>query len=307
VAGVTSSADLRVHPSNCFQNRLAFAPDAFLAWIVPAGSGPGDLRYATFWGGGIGEDNILALACETSGLVTFCGYSAAGAVPVTPRCLQDAGGPNQTFGFVARLQLAGRGALDLVYASLACPPHAGTNTMLTGLALDELGDVWLAGSTGSNLYHAVNPYQSYAGARDSVLTSLPLLPGPAGCVGRRDLGLSTACTPPPARLYSGMARAPLPGTTFGLTASNAPPGAPGVLVWGLPAQVAVFNAWLLVNPPLLDLTTSADAQGFARLDLPIPSGLPPVPCWTLSTQWLFLTNAACPGTGPLAASERLDF
>jgi hypothetical protein len=185
-----------------------------------------------------------------------------------------------------------------------------TLTVWTRLLLDEVGDVYAAGATNSPSYPVVNG-QGPAGGRDAVLTHLPLLPGgqPGACVMRQQIALAVpACGMLP--LYTGMAGAPVPGTTFGITATNAPPGSLGVLALGLsvpPVQLLPpFNGWLLAQP-FATVVRISGPLGFARHDLSVPAALPAVPCWGLGAQWLFLTNTSCPGTGLLGTSERLDF
>jgi hypothetical protein len=308
VGGATDSADLPVTP-NCLQPAPRSSRDAFLVRIDPA-LGTAGRRYSTYLGGDAGEDNVLALAVETSGLVTLAGYTAGGNFPVTPRCLQPTAGAGQTFGVVARLQLAGQGASDLLYSTLVCP-LGPSGTVLTGLALDEVGDAFVTGRSNATNYHLQNAFQATnAGGADAVITHLPLLPGgmPGTCVTRQLLALAMpACGMPRVPLYTGMAGTPLPGTTFGITATNAPPSSPGVLVLGahLGSPFQVLNANLLVTPTV-PIGTTADPLGFTRTNLTIPASLPVVPCWNLGAQWFFLTNATCPGTGLLGASERLS-
>jgi hypothetical protein len=217
---------------------------------------------------------------------------------------------------VARLELAGNGASDLLYATLVGGIATSTNTNLTGLALDEYGDVYIAGYHGRNNNPTTNTYPTTAnafqpanaGGRDAVIAHLPLLPGglPGICVIRQQQALATpACGAAPIPLYTGMAQAPVPGVTVGFTATNAPRAAPGALVLGTATPpVQLLNTWLLAIPGAI-LFRPSNPLGFARQDIVVPPGLVPVACWGLSAQWLFLDNGAC--TGRLATSERLDF
>jgi len=62
---------------------------------------------------------------------------------------------------------------------------------------------------------------------------------------------------------------------------------------------------VLVGTDVVGGMQTSDALGFGRHVLPLPPGTPTGV--TVRSQWFFLTNAACPGTGPVATSERLEF
>ncbi|HEX6810675.1 MAG TPA: hypothetical protein VF384_03535 [Planctomycetota bacterium] len=303
--GGTGSTNLPVTPG-CYQPTFSGVTpnESYVAWLDPFSSPP-SLRYCTYFGGPAGEDHFMAVAVESSGVVTVGGFSGDGSAPTTPRCLWSTGGANQYFGLLARFHLAGNGTRDLLYSTLLSEPVGGNLRMfVTGIALDEMGDAWLCGLCGVPLYPEVNRIQAYAGGADLVLTHMPLLPGG---VSRDMLQFATpACTTPaPLPLYTGMANAPVMNNWFGFTATNAPPNWIGVLVLGtpLPGPVQVFNVSLLASPDLLFLALS-DPQGHARLDFTLPPG-PPPPNWGLAAQWFFFTTAACPGSGIFGASERL--
>ena len=131
-------------------------------------------------------------------------------------------------------------------------------------------------------------------------------------VEREELALGTpTCGTPAVPLHTGVAWPAVPGTSFGITATNAPPASAGLLVVGTPRAVAAslplpFNGWLLVDS-FANAFALSDAQGYARVDLTMPAGPAGPSCWGLSAQWFFLTNVACPGTGVLGNSERLVF
>jgi hypothetical protein len=307
LAGITFSTDLPVS-NGCLQPRLQPSPgapgrDALLAWIDPS-RGTTGLRYVTYLGGDAGEDNVLALACESSGLVTAVGYTRGGNFPTTDGALKTAPSPDQTHGFVSRLRLDQGGPTDLAYSSLVGGTAPGTWTRWAAVALDDAGDAWCAGDSNSTAYPLVAPHQPLlGGGNDAVITHLPLLPGGAS---REDLGSATpACIAP---LYAGMHGAPRPGrVNFALTATNAAPGGLGALLLGAPASrpSPILNAFLLVDPLLASGTLQGDGLGHAELVVPVPATLPTGV--VVAVQWFFLTNPTCPGSGPLASSERLVF
>ncbi|MGK0262830.1 MAG: hypothetical protein ACI8UD_001476 [Planctomycetota bacterium] len=308
IGGLTFSGNMPVTPG-CLQSTLAnpvtgSLMDGFVCHIDPALGSTG-LLYATYLGGDLGNDPVLALEVETSGIVTVAGWSDGGNFPTTSRCLQDALGSGQTGGMVARLALDGQGGDDLLYATFVGGVAGSTNTRCNSICMDDVGDVYVVGSTDSSAYPMANAQQSALVGREGVLTHLALLPGN---VQRVHLPLATpACGVP---LYTGAGNAPVPGQTFFVTATNAPPGAPSILVLGgaiFPTPLPTpFNGTLLVNPLVL-LSGVADAYGAARVGIPVPSTAPVIMSWNLGAQWLFFTTPTCPGSGVLATSERLAF
>ena len=312
LGGYTISSDLPVTPG-CLQPTFQAAGSGSLGpdmdgWLchVDPGLGASALRYATYLGGNTGEDSVSEIAVESSGIVTIAGWmSGGGSFPTTPRALLDGPGAMTGYGYVTRLDMAGMAGDDLLYSTRVGAVGAGFS-WLNALQLDERGDAWLVGTTDAPTFPTNNAYQSsLAGDYDGCLLHLPLLPG---CVGRSDLAAATpACGAP---LYTGMAGAPIPGTTFAITATNAPPAALGLLVLGNTLATTPiplpYNGNLLVNPQVLT-TVVSDNLGAARFELTLASSLPAACPWNLAAQWVFFTNATCPGTGTLATSARLDF
>jgi hypothetical protein len=314
VAGYTLSSNFPL-TANCWDSSFGgglfgLACDGFVTHIDPQYQGPlpppgrPGLRYATLVGGAAGEDAVMAVACESSGLVTLAGY-CPGNLTVTPRCHQDTAAVAQYLGAVVRLAMRGNGAADLLYGTYV-GGAVGNRTLLVALALDDVGDVFVAGETQSASFPLTNAIAGLVpGGREGAIMHLPLLPGG---VFRDQLAIaSTACTAP---IYTGAGRAPVPGDTFTITATNAPPGMPGLCVLGTPASPvslpAPLHGTLAVAPAVTPLEF-ASATGHAYTAITLPPTLPALPTWGLAAQWFFFTSAACPGTGPFANSERLAF
>ncbi len=279
--------------------------DAFVTWLDPSLAGAGGLRYSTYLGGNGGEDNVLAIAVQSSGHITVAGYTAGG-VSTTPRSLQPTVGPTQLTGLVARLRPGSQGSADLLHATYVGGTASGTITLCTSLVLDEVGDAFVAGATTTSSFPQQLPIPGTARVgREGFAMHLPLLPGGVF----RD-GLAFAVPGCAAPLHTGAGGAPLPGSTFLITATNAPPSSLGILVLGTsttPSPLpSPYAASLLVSTIAVPLVT-ADAAGAAAHPLAIPPGYTIGASWGLAAQWLFLTNAACPGTGLVASSERLNF
>lgn len=303
IGGVTWSTNLATTPG-ALQPALAGGAatlggpsDGFLCWLDPTQC-TAPLRYCTYLGGNAGQDMVTALAIESSGIVTAAGHSAGGTFRTTNRCLQPTLAAGQYGGIVCRIALAGLGTQDLEYSSFV-----GTGSIILSVVLDNVGDAWLAGANWLGTHPVVNAVPPSApGSRDGIVMHLPLL---AGGISRQGLACATpACGVP---LYTSAGSAPAPGQTFVLRATGAPPSGVGALLLGLPQPCTpVFNVGALVAPMAV-LFLPATTLGSAAHRIPVPSTLTPVANWGLGTQWLFLTNPVCPGSGLLAASERLAF
>jgi hypothetical protein len=114
---------------------------------------------------------------------------------------------------------------------------------------------------------------------------------------------STACVVP---LVAGVRQAPQRGSPgFGLTFSAAPPLSSGAVLVGsgLTQPWPVLGADILVSP-WVSVGAASDGLGFATFGLPVPATVQVGA--QLSVQAVFLTNAACPGSGLIASSDRID-
>jgi hypothetical protein len=268
-----------------------------LSWLDPSRSATQQLRYSTFFGGNGGEDSIRCLTVDASGLVTVCGHTSGGSFPTTPGAYQRQFPPQSSGGMVARFELAGNGSRDLHYSSYVGGP--GVQGNLRELVLDPVGGVVAAGRTQSSSYPTQNPYQSaLRGTANAVITHLDMLPHPV-----RRGGPSTPACPWP--IYAGVNSQPSAGNaSFAVLATGAAPHAAGALFFGPPSASWPFlNLQMLLTPPILGVSATADDLGFAQLPVAIPASAPsPL---GLGVQWVFLTNPTCPGTGPLSASDAL--
>src|SRR5262249_11364856 len=152
--------------------------------------------------------------------------------------------------------------------------------------------------------NAWQPAHSGPGLRDAVITHVPLMAG-----GTSRFGGAFATPACAQSLYHGTFGTPIAGNTaFALSATNAPPAGLGTVAFGFaplpgPVFVPALGIHALVPTTVIGGTILSDALGFARYPLPVPAGL--APGFLLYSQWAFLTNATCPGSGPLAASEGL--
>jgi hypothetical protein len=107
------------------------AADAFVAKFSPDGS---QLLYLTIFGGSA-IDIASALALGGDGSVFVVGYTLSSDFPVTAGALQPASGSGG--GFLAKLNPAG----SLIYGGTL-------GSIVTGIALDSAGDVFISGGSG---------------------------------------------------------------------------------------------------------------------------------------------------------------
>ncbi len=123
------------------------------------------LMYSTYLGGS-GDDQASGIAVDTAGNVYVAGSTDSTAFPLTTSGSHPAPAV-QTHVFVAKLDATGS---NLIYADFL-----GGNNEDNGfaLALDAANNVYVTGSTASNNFPMVNPYQgTYPGGFDGFLSKI---------------------------------------------------------------------------------------------------------------------------------------
>ncbi|HXF70066.1 MAG TPA: SBBP repeat-containing protein, partial [Thermoflexus sp.] len=155
VTGGTDSSDFPVTPGaydttcgtdgNCNYDGTYYYPDAFLVKLNPAGQGASDLLYATFLGGG-NSDGGSSIAVDGSGAAYVVGVTFSNDFPTTPGAF-DTSQNGVLDAFIVRLNPAGQGNADLVYATFL----GGSNwDSGYGLAVDGGGAAYVVGWTDSS-------------------------------------------------------------------------------------------------------------------------------------------------------------
>ncbi|MCA1703350.1 MAG: SBBP repeat-containing protein, partial [Actinobacteria bacterium] len=131
-----------------------FDLDVFVTKFLPAGNGPSDLLYSTFFGGtdADGSSGDMALAADGTVYITFSTDSfdipmTAGAYRPFRRDLTDV--------VVARINPAGGGSSDLLYSTLV--PSDGIDQPF-GIAVDGRGHAFVTGHAGFN-FETRNPLE----------------------------------------------------------------------------------------------------------------------------------------------------
>jgi hypothetical protein len=168
VGGETSSSDFPV--LSAFQSASGGQQDGFIAKLNSQGS---ELLYSTYLGG-MGDDNVAALALDTSGNVYVTGGTASPNFPAVnafqPRIRggQDA--------FVAKL---GPSGTTLIYSTYlgGSGGTVGMPECGTGIDVDGAGNAYVTGTTSSLDFPVVAPLQnSLNGSLDAFIAKV----NPAG-------------------------------------------------------------------------------------------------------------------------------
>jgi uncharacterized protein (TIGR03437 family) len=164
VAGLTSSKDFPTTPGSL---RPAFPGQnvdttGFVLKLNPTGSVP---VYSTYLGSSGGSsfapsfDAALAIGVDTAGSAYVTGETGSTDFPTTPGAVQavfdsssrnETGPPNPN-GFVTKLNPSG--------SALSYSTYLGAGSRGQGIAVDLVGNTYLAGSTGSPSFPLANPIQ----------------------------------------------------------------------------------------------------------------------------------------------------
>lgn len=267
--------------------------DAFVARLDAAGS---QLIYSTFLGGSA-MDQARGLFLEPDGSAVVTGNTASTDFPVTPDAIQTACAGARD-AFVSRLDPTG--------SILAWSSYLGGTGEDYGdaAAMARLGQALVASNTTSADFPvtagAFNTV--HGGAQDAFLACVPLHADGVARFG----SASANCMGAPAAYAAADARAGAAG--FGWVCWKAPPASAGLLLLGLKALPAPVPAlgmrlWVSPSPVLLALPATSDAGGLCALPLAIPPGTQGA---RLFSQFIWLNTPACPGSGPLSASDALE-
>jgi hypothetical protein len=152
VSGDTTSPDLPF-PSGGYQTRHGGLSDAFVVKLLPSGAA---LAYGTYLGG-TADDRARAIAVDSSGNAYITGDTYSANFPVM-NAVQPVSGGNQD-AFVAKLN--SRGTI-LVYSTYLGGSGGTVGLPESGaaIALDALGNAYVAGTTSSSNFPLVNAAQA---------------------------------------------------------------------------------------------------------------------------------------------------
>jgi len=268
--------------------------DAFVVRLNNSGS---SLVYGTFIGGA-NKDEGTSIALDSSGAMTVGGWTEATDFPTTPGAFQRSLLSTNGDGFLIRLDPAGKTAWYSTYIG------GKSWDTVRALALDPWNDATLVGEVWSSDYPVTSTAYDkiYNNSGDAHISRLDLLP-----TGVQRYGLSTpACNGP---VVAGVTRMPRAGDAqFAFTCINASPNTAGILAVGFASSVRgipIANVRAYLNPavPFLAFLAVSDATGASTVRVPIPAGTKGVRVYC---QFFMSTTVACPGSGPLSASNALD-
>jgi hypothetical protein len=192
LAGRTRSADI-VKNTNGYDTTYDGEYDVYLARVDPAQSGPSGILYDTYIGGSSGvSDAPMALAVDSSGVVTLGGYTYSPGFPTTAGAFDTTfeGPVGHNDAFLLRLDPSQPPASQLIYSTLL---SGNGFESVEDLALDSSGRIVAQGFTGRDIL-GISTFPTtcsgfqpdFAGSRDGFLVYLD----PAGN-GPSDLLYST--------------------------------------------------------------------------------------------------------------------
>ncbi len=303
-SGATTVAGYTMRPgfpvtAGAYDTNGAGSTDGFVSRLDPTGS---TLLFSTLLGLG-GSDYLRALHVDSAGVSTVFGATTSAAFPTTPGAYQTTkagpiGGPG-TDGFISRLSADGS---TLLYSTFlggsdddADDVQAGERL---GLAVGPFGDAYVAASTDSTDFPTTPGawQETDSPFHDGFVACLDMLPA-----GVAKYGTSTpACAGPIAIGVTKMPRAGEP--SFGLTSTNGPASAPGILLVGVGQDAGgtdVLGASVHLTPaaPFAAYVASSNTLGHATSTHAIPPGATGAQVFA---QFLWLDPSGC---GPLLSAS----
>ena len=123
------------------------------------------LMYSSFLGGSQ-KNKLSRIAIDAAGNAYVAGYTSSGDFPAapTPMAMTFGGGAQARGAFVAKIDPSGSNLLYSTYLS------GGADEEATGLAVDNSGNVYIAGNTHSTDFPTRNAFQSTCATRTPAAT-----------------------------------------------------------------------------------------------------------------------------------------
>jgi len=149
---------------NAYQDEPQGGRDCFVTKLNAGGNG---FAYSTYLGGSL-VDGGWGIAVDTSGRAYIAGGSYSNNFPVTkPSCYQEErqGSKDATLTIFN----ASGGMVYSTYLGGGAWDDAG------GVAVDTSGGIYITGTTGSDDFPTLNPYQGYQNAEDAFVTKFNAL------------------------------------------------------------------------------------------------------------------------------------
>lgn len=160
IAGTTNSSNFPI--KNAIQEENKGEDDTFLAIIDPTRS---VIKFASYFGGGKSE-RLYSIDLDSSGDVFMMGFTNSSNYPTTTGAFQpDFGGVRDAF--VTKINLQKRAVVYSTYLG------GKNNDSPRNLAVDEKGNAFIVGFTGSNNFPVNSPQESnLRGKTDAFVTIL---------------------------------------------------------------------------------------------------------------------------------------
>ncbi len=224
VTGTTVSTDFPVVPNpGAFDTTGARSGKAFVTLVVVDGtkSGAASVPYSTYLGG-TGGDNGYAIKADSSGNAYVAGTTVSSDFPVTPGALQASLLNTLGDAFVAKLNPAGGGTSDLLYATYYGGNGDGHNAdQGYGIAIDSTSppNAYLTGQTYSTnlpVLSALPTGGSLQGPSDGYVAKLSLTPTLTVAPSPFDFGVEqlTITSPPQAFVLTNNTGSPITFTSI---------------------------------------------------------------------------------------------
>jgi Beta-propeller repeat len=178
VTGVTDSTDFPIMPNpGAFQTTGNVNGVAFISLVDTTLSGAPSLKYSTFFGGSNGNTGF-GIQADSAGVAYVVGTTASGDFPITPTVLPATLSNPNGVAFVVKLNPAGGGTSDRIYASYFGGSGDGTDAdQGFAIAIDNNKNAYITGSTSSaDLPTTKGSFQpALDGPSDAYIAKLPLL------------------------------------------------------------------------------------------------------------------------------------
>jgi pimeloyl-ACP methyl ester carboxylesterase len=183
LTGETNANSFFATPNALQTTNASGGKKAYLAKFNPILSGQASRVYATFLGGSA-ETVGRRLAIDPNGNTLIVGTTRATDFPVTPTAVQPLAGGNQD-GFLVRLNTRQAGAAGLLYATYLGGSGGDEST---GIAVNPVGKVYVAGTTFSNNFPGLDASTQLHNSHAFMMRLDLSVPGAAALLSTRLMG-----------------------------------------------------------------------------------------------------------------------